>query len=147
MANTPSTCWGHRHDILGASFAGTQRFMGVATGPQPHVSSGRAWATIWENFDTPRTGAAIPTIPTITGLSPTSGPHNVTTTITVDGYGFYGVKAAYVWSASTSFKVLNGSRMTVTAPKRSKAGTGGRVAVRTSGGTSPATTAEHYSYT
>ncbi|MCW2497403.1 IPT/TIG domain-containing protein [Jatrophihabitans sp.] len=143
----PAGCWGHRVDILQSSKAGTQRFMGAAGGADPRFHGCTAWAAIWENFASPKSGAAIPTIPTVTGLSPASGKHTATTAVTVTGYGFYGVSNAYVWAVSSKVAVVSGTKVTVTAPKHATAGTSGHLTVKTSGGTSSVTPAALFAYT
>ena len=82
--------------------------------------------------------------PTVTGLSPTSGPPAGGTAVTITGTGFTGATAVdFGTTAATSFTVVNDTTITATSP----AGTGvAAVTVVTPGGTSATSTADQFTF-
>ena len=81
--------------------------------------------------------------PSVTAISPESGPTSGGTSVTITGSGFTGVSGVNFGSTSTSGFVVNSSTsITVTAP----AGNAGTVdvTVTTSGGTSPTSGADQF---
>jgi len=83
--------------------------------------------------------------PTVTGLSPTSGPVAGGTSVTITGANFTGVTAVlFGATAATSFTVVNATTSTATAPAQ-VAGTV-NVRVITSAGTSPIAAANQFTY-
>ncbi|WP_412465751.1 MBG domain-containing protein [Pedobacter sp. KLB.chiD] len=84
------------------------------------------------------------TVPTVTALSPTSGPTGGGTSVTITGTNFSGATAVTFGStAATSFTVNSATQITATAP----AGTGTvNVLVTTSGGTSATSASNQFTY-
>ena len=82
--------------------------------------------------------------PTVTGISPTSGPAAGGTLVTITGTGFTGATAVdFGTTAATNFTVVNDTTITADSP----AGTGVvNVTVTTPGGTSAATPADQFTY-
>jgi hypothetical protein len=83
--------------------------------------------------------------PTVTGISPVSGPTSGGQHVTITGTGFTnGATVAFDAAAGTAVTVVSPTSITVTTPKHAK----GTVDVRvtTSGGPSPVTTADRYTY-
>jgi hypothetical protein len=91
------------------------------------------------------TYTADPSLPTVTGLSPTSGPTGGSTSVTVTGTNFSNVEGVSFGSVAASFTVNSATSITAVAPFAS-AGTVD-VTVTTSAGTSAAVSADHYTYT
>lgn len=85
----------------------------------------------------------IPT-PTVTSISPTTGPAAGGTTVTITGTNFTGVTAvSFGGTAAASFSFLSATQITATSP----AGTGTvDIKVTTAGGTSAATPADQFTY-
>ena len=86
-----------------------------------------------------------PPAPTVTGVSPTSGPTTGGTSVTVGGTGFTGATSVNFGStAATSFTVNSDTSITATAP----AGNAGNVdvTVTTAGGTSAVNANDQYTY-
>jgi IPT/TIG domain len=84
------------------------------------------------------------TAPTVTGLSPTSGPPAGGTLVTITGTGFTGATAVdFGTTAAKSFTVVNNTTINATSP----AGTGvASVTVITPGGTSTTSMADQFTY-
>ena len=82
--------------------------------------------------------------PTVTSVSPTSGPGGGGTTVTITGTGFAGATAVtFGGTAATGYTVNSASQITATAP----AGSGTvDIRVTTPGGTSATTAADQYTY-
>ena len=83
--------------------------------------------------------------PTVTSLSPTSGPAAGGTSVTITGTGLAGATAVHFGAANaTSFTVNSSTQITATAP----AGASGTVdlTVTTVGGTSTTSAADQYTY-
>ena len=82
--------------------------------------------------------------PTVTALSPTTGPATGGTTVTITGTGFTGATAVdFGTTAATSFTVVNNTTITAVTP----AGTGTMgVTVITPAGTSPVSTASQFTF-
>jgi hypothetical protein len=85
-------------------------------------------------------------VPSVTSVSPTSGPTAGGTSVTINGAGFSGATAVnFGPTAATTFTVNSSSKITATAPKES-AGTVD-ITVTTPGGASATSAADQYSYT
>ncbi|MFA4849293.1 MAG: IPT/TIG domain-containing protein [Methanoregula sp.] len=85
-------------------------------------------------------------MPTVTGISPTSGPEAGGTVVTVTGTGFTGATAVtFGTTLGTSLTVNSATQITITSP----AGTAGtvNVTVTTPGGTSATSPADEFTYT
>jgi hypothetical protein len=82
--------------------------------------------------------------PTVSGISPTSGPASGGTLVTITGTGFTGATAVnFGTTPGTGLTVVNGTTITVTSP----AGTGtSAVTVVTPSGTSPVTTSAQFTF-
>jgi large repetitive protein len=82
--------------------------------------------------------------PTVTGISPTSGPALGSTTVTITGTNFTGATAVtFGGTAATGFTVVSATSITATSP----AGTGTvDVRVTTVGGTSATSAADQFTY-
>jgi hypothetical protein len=88
---------------------------------------------------------APPPRPAITGISPSSGPTTGGTSVVISGSNFTGATAVKFGSkAATSFSVDSATKITAVAP----AGSAGTVDVKvtTAGGTSPASSADRFTY-
>ena len=88
--------------------------------------------------------AGAPSVPTVTGISPTSGPNAGGTSVTISGTNFTGATAVMFGStAASSFTVNSSTSITATTP----AGVGAvDIAVTTAGGTSAASAADQFTY-
>jgi hypothetical protein len=85
------------------------------------------------------------TAPTITGLSPASGPLAGGTSVAIAGSGFAGATAvAFGGTAAASFTVTSDTSITAVAPARAAGVVD--VTVTAPGGNSPATAASKYTY-
>jgi hypothetical protein len=85
-------------------------------------------------------------VPAVLSVSPATGPVAGGTVVTITGTGFTGATAVKFDTAdATSYTVNSATQITATAP----AGSAGTIDVRvtTPGGTSPATSADVYTYT
>ncbi len=87
---------------------------------------------------------AVAGTPTVTGISPTTGPHAGGTTVTITGTNFAGASAVkFGGSEATSFTVVSPTSITATSP----AGSGTvDVTVTTPGGTSATSFADEFTY-
>jgi hypothetical protein len=84
-----------------------------------------------------------PGAPTVTGLSPASGPAAGATPVTITGTNFTGATAVKFGTTAATFSVTNATTIAATVP----AGTGTvDVTVTTSGGTSTTSAADKYTY-
>ena len=83
--------------------------------------------------------------PTVTLLSPTSGPAAGGTTVIIMGTGFTGVTSVYFGSKSAAYTVNSPTQITAVAPSGG-AGSTVDVQVTTSAGTSATSSASKYSY-
>jgi hypothetical protein len=87
--------------------------------------------------------------PTVTGLSPSSGPIAGGTSVTVSGSGFVSGATTVMFgsNAGTSVNVTSGSSLTVTSPQGSSMSGGAvNVTVTTVDGTSPISGADQFTY-
>jgi hypothetical protein len=83
--------------------------------------------------------------PTVTSISPNSGPTTGGTSVTITGTNFSGATAVKFGSAdAASFSVVNATQITATSPAGSLGSV--YVTVTTAGGTSPATAAAQFTY-
>jgi hypothetical protein len=83
--------------------------------------------------------------PTITGISPASGPTTGGTKVTITGTGFTGVtQVTFAGVAATSFTVVSATKLTAVSP----AGAAGArvIQVTTPSGTSPGSSADLFTY-
>jgi len=84
-------------------------------------------------------------IPTVTGLSPTSGKQSGGTTVTITGTGFIGATSVVFGTvAGTSVDVVNSTTITVVSP--AQAAGEHNIQVTTVGGTSAKVAADEYTY-
>ena len=84
--------------------------------------------------------------PTVTSVAPTAGPLGGGTSVTITGANLTGATAVrFGTTNATTFTVNSATSITATAPAES-AGTVG-ITVTSSGGTSPTSTADQYTYT
>jgi hypothetical protein len=165
--NSGSTAGGTSVTITGTGFTGASAvsFGGTAatsftvdnatqiTATAPAHAAGTVDVTVTTVGGTSATGAADqytfatpPSPPTVTGLSPTSGPTTGGTSVTITGTNFTGVSAVdFGGTAATSFTVDSATQITATAPAHA-AGTVD-VTVTAAGGTSAIAAADQYTYT
>lgn len=85
-----------------------------------------------------------PAVPTVTGVSPSSGTTDGGTLLTITGTGFVSVTDVTVGGTSVSFTVVNSTTITATTPSHA-AGTVDVLVTNTSG-TSSVVTADHFTY-
>ncbi|MDQ1724744.1 MAG: hypothetical protein QOG52_1772 [Frankiaceae bacterium] len=87
----------------------------------------------------------IASAPTVTGLTPSSGPLTGGTPVTISGHGFTGASAvAFGVGAATSFTVVTDDQIVATAPPGTATV---NVTVTTAAGTSPGSPADIFTYT
>lgn len=92
------------------------------------------------------TVSAPPSVPAVTGVSPTSGPTTGSTTVTVTGTGFAGATGVtFGTTSATGVTVVSDTQLTAVSPAHSA----GVVDVHVTGpaGTSPSATADRFTYT
>ncbi len=113
----------------------------VSTAPQWTDSSSASWAAVDAAFTTT---PVAPGSPTVTGVSPASGPTVGGTSVTITGTNLSTVTAVRFGSTTASFTLGSATSMTATAP----AGVAGTVDVRVtnSAGTSAISAADQFSY-
>jgi hypothetical protein len=85
--------------------------------------------------------------PTVSGLSPNSGPIDGGTAITVSGSGFDDAAAVRFGDTPIGFEVTDDSTMTVVSPPGEAAGDSAAILVTSIGGTSANTSADRFTYT
>ena len=118
------------------------------TATAPAGSAGTVDVMVTTAGGTSATGAAdqftYVAAPTVTGISPTTGPSTGGTTVTINGSGFTSATAVnFGGSAATGFTVNSATQITATAP----AGTGTvDVRVTAVGGTSATSAADQFTY-
>ena len=84
--------------------------------------------------------------PTVTGVSPSSGPATGGTTVTINGSRFAGATAVRFGTVSaTSFTVVNNNRITAISPPQAAATV--NITVTTAGGTSTTGPSSRFIYT
>lgn len=88
---------------------------------------------------------AAPVVPTVTAISPTSGPAGGGTSVTITGTDFTGATAVTFGGTNATFTVDSATQITATAPAATSAGTVD-VLVTTSAGTSTNTAADNFTY-
>jgi hypothetical protein len=87
-----------------------------------------------------------PPVPTVTGVSPGSGPSTGGTPVTITGTGFTGATAVNFGSGNAAtFSVANDTTITATAPPNAKLGAVD-ITVTTPGGTSATSTADQFTF-
>jgi hypothetical protein len=86
-----------------------------------------------------------PPRPTVTAVSPTSGPSTGAATVTLTGTGFTGASAVYFGTGAATFTINSSTSITAISP----AGSLGTVdiTVTSSGGTSATSSADQFTYT
>jgi hypothetical protein len=121
--------------------AGTYHVIATYGGDASYAASATACADAVETVTVNNPPAPAPTV---TGLSPTSGPAAGGTTVTIDGANLGGTTAvAFGGHAATAVTVLSATQLTATAP----AGSGAvDVTVTTADGTSATAAADVYTY-
>ena len=83
--------------------------------------------------------------PTVSSLSPSSGPNGGGTVVTIDGSGFSGASAVHFGAnAATSFSVVSSSQITASSPAGSLGSVD--VTVTSPGGTSATSNADAFTY-
>ncbi len=119
----------------------------IAVGDQIKVTVQGATDTVTASFSTP-------VVPTVTAVSPTSGPSSGGTAITITGTGFIAGAKVTVGQGSgavtgaisaTSVTVVSSTKITAVTGGGAKAGTWS-LFVTTSGGTSAANTSDNFTY-
>ncbi|GGP22624.1 IPT/TIG domain-containing protein [Silvimonas iriomotensis] len=114
----------------------------------PAGAAGTVDVTVTTTSGTSTTGTAdhytYVTAPTVSGISPTSGPTAGGTTVLLTGTNFSGASAVFFGGTSASFTVNSATQITATAPAGS-AGTQ-HVTVTTPGGTSTTSAADQYTW-
>jgi hypothetical protein len=133
-----------------ASFAVTSSTSATATAPPGsgtvdlHVTTpgGTSAATSADRYSYV---SPPPATPTVSGVSPSSGPTGGGTSVSISGTGFTGATAVrFGGTEATAFTVTSDTAITATTP----AGSGTTdVVVTTAGGTSPTGTADQFTYT
>ena len=85
-----------------------------------------------------------PVVPSVTGLSPASGPSTGGTTVTITGSGFPSASAVTFGGTAATFTITDATHIRATAP----AGLAGTVDVKvaTSAGRSPVVANDHFAY-
>jgi hypothetical protein len=84
--------------------------------------------------------------PAVTAVSPATGPASGGTTVTINGTGFTGAtKVSFGPDAGTGVTVVSSTQITVASPAHAAGKV--NVKVTTPAGTSPAATADQYTYT
>ena len=100
----------------------------------------------WSNPVTVTVGGTTAAAPTVSGVTPASGPATGGTTVTIIGTNFTGATGvAFGGKAAASFTVASATQITATEP----AGTAGQtvdITVTTPGGTSATTTADKFKF-
>ena len=111
----------------------------------PTLSGGLVLVPVYNPTNLTLTTVQATQAPTVTGLSPTSGPLAGGTPVTITGTGFTGATAVdFGTTAATSYTVVSSTDITATSP----AGTGTvDVTVTTPVGTSPTSAADQFTYT
>jgi IPT/TIG domain len=117
---------------------------GVASSDFTSSTPGTASASVTLDNQTLSTPLTIQSLPTVTGLSPTSGPAAGGTLETITGTGFTGATVvAFGTTAATGVTVVNDTTITATSP----AGTGVvDVTVTTPTGTSATSAADQFTF-
>jgi hypothetical protein len=116
----------------------------------PAAAPGEVDVTVTTGGGKSATGATdrftfLPSRPTVTGLSPDSGPTTGGTVVTITGTGFSGTSGVEFGTVSASFVVKSNTSIMATAPAESKGKV--NVTVATAGGASAAGTADRFSFT
>ena len=139
----------------GVSFGGTAAAFTVAsstsiTATAPARSAGTVDVTVTNAGGTSRTISTdqftAVAAPTVTALSPKTGPAAGGTTVTLTGTNFSGATRVAFGGTSVGFSVVSDSSITAVAPVAEAAGTV-YVTVTTIGGKSATSTANRYTYT
>jgi hypothetical protein len=165
--NTGTTAGGTQVTITGANLTGATRVaFGAVLAPSFTVNSDtsitatapvQAVGTVDVTVSTPAgtsptspadqySYTAAPSLPAVTGISPSSGPTGGGTTVTLSGSGFTGATAVVFGTANaTAFTVSSDTSLTATAPPQA-AGTVD-ITVTTAAGISSTTSADRYTFT
>jgi hypothetical protein len=133
------------------SMDGTQ-VLSYTTALPPYVLLGFTGATggfndIHQIQNVAITAGPPPPVPTVTGVTPSSGPTTGGTTVAITGTGLTSTSAVnFGGTPATTFVVENDSTVTATAPAAKKLGPVD-VTVTTAGGTTTTSTADQFNYT
>ena len=102
------------------------------------------WRPLTEPLREPCLQGISPVIPTITAVSPGTGPTAGGQSVTITGIGFPGATAVTFGTTPATFTITDATHIAATAPS----GTVGTVDIRvgTAAGTSPAVVADHFAY-
>jgi hypothetical protein len=110
-ANVATELWNSTMNATGDSFGNFAKFV------PPLVANGRVYVATWSNQVAVYglTGAAPP--PTLTGVSPGSGPTAGGTSVTLTGTNFAsGATVSFGGAAATSVVVVNATKITANTP-------------------------------
>jgi autotransporter passenger strand-loop-strand repeat protein len=100
----------------------------------------------WSNPITVTVGGTSTAAPTVTAVSPASGPATGGTTVTITGTNFTGATGVkFGNTAATNFTVVSATKITATAPAGT-AGESANITVTTAGGTSATSSADRYKF-
>jgi hypothetical protein len=163
--NAGTTAGGTAVTITGTNFSGASAvsFGGVAatafvvnsdtsiSATSPSQAAGTVDVIVTTPTGTSPTGSAdqftytAAPAPTVTGLGTTSGPTGGGTSVVISGTHFTGATVVDFGSVPASFTVNNDTTITAVSPSQA-AGTVD-VTVTTPGGTSPTSSADHFTYT
>jgi IPT/TIG domain len=86
-----------------------------------------------------------PPAPSVTAVSPSSGPIGGSTVVTITGQNFSGVTGVSFGGTAAAFSPKSSTRLTATSPATSTSGTV-TITVTTLGGPSPATADDQFTY-
>ncbi|HTX26183.1 MAG TPA: IPT/TIG domain-containing protein [Streptosporangiaceae bacterium] len=143
-------------DATSVSFGGVKGMITADSGTRITAKSPPGKGTVSVTVTTPGGSAGAgkfnyqaaspppPARPTVTGVSPASGPTSGGTSVTIDGTNLSGATGVSFGGSGGSITADSGSRITATSP----AGSGTvNVTVTTKGGTSATTSADKFTYT
>lgn len=142
-------CWIHRHNNLMIFPSGTIAIVGVGIGSGHVTLGGTSYPTSSHSqlFEAFANTSAIPTVPTITSMSPLSGPHAGGTTVSIAGYGFRSVSSVVVCGVTASQVTVVSSVKLVLKTPAAHAAVVGHMIIHTTGGINVNTPADVFSYT
>jgi hypothetical protein len=142
---TATIDWGDGTTTAGTVAAGTAGFTVTGTHTYPTGGHDNLTIVITDSGGAKTTVNEVANVaPTVSGVSPSSGPAGGGTSVTLTGAGFSGATAVRFGSAAAgSFTVNSDTQITATSP----AGSGTvDVTVTTPGGTSPTGSADRFAY-
>jgi hypothetical protein len=140
-------CQGHTL-AAGASCHMDYQFTPTTVGPQPNGETGGNWNGQQFSFAFTGNGITAPVLsaspPTVTGVSPSSGPAAGGTSVTITGTGFTGATRVSFGSVAAAFGLKSSTTIVAVAPAQSA---GARdITVRTPAGTSAVVAADTFTY-